>query len=430
MFHQQRALAVGFSLLLLTGCKKDEDNTPPSVSILAPVAGSTVALPDTILVRVQMSDNERVEHLTVVVADGSGNPVCPSVTRDVGVGSITLDVAVPVTSERIESGNYQLIARVSDGGSDGTAFSTLLLNAVPLRLRSVFIAPPSTTAGPVPLIRIDSTGAQSTWTSLGDLGGTAIDLDHVYTAGWNSGALVRHDVNSGSNSILWANQSSGGVRYFFGATIDPRDDRLYVGTRDGYLRGWNTAGSATFTAMLPSGWYSERTASLETAVASAAVNSPGSERRLITFDRTNGVLISQFASDIEPLELFAKDASHVVVFGTRNGAGIITERNVLAGGAFEMRTFPDEPILAVARIDANNFIIALPSGLKRFNLSSNSVVGLSGSQAGALAYDSATGALFVGIGQELLTLDANTGAVVATTTLPITVGRILTLDNR
>lgn len=430
MFDQQRALVVGCSLLLLTACKKDGDNTPPSVNILAPAAGSTVSLPDTIMVRVQLSDNELVEHLTVGVADAVGNPIGPFVGRHIGSSSATVDLVVPITNERIESGSYRIIARASDGGSDGTAFSTLVLNAVPLRLRSVFIAPPNAVSGPVPLVRIDSTGAQSIWTTLNDLGGTSIDLDHVYTTGWSSDALVRYGINSGNSTTLWTNQSSAGSRYFFGTKVDPTDERFYVGTRDGYLRGWNNGGTASFTAVLPSGWYSECTSVLETEVVSAAVNSAGTERRLITFDRTNGVLLAQFTSDIEPVELYAKDASHVLVFGNRTGSGTITDRNAQTGGAFEMRSFPNEAIHAVARIDANNFVIALPSGLKRFNSASNSVVGLAGSQANALAYDAATGALFVGVGQDLLTLDAISGTVVATTTLPMVIGRILPLDNR
>jgi hypothetical protein len=120
----------------------------------------------------------------------------------------------------------------------------------------------------------------------------------------------------------------------------------------------------------------------------------------------------------------------VLVFGNRNGQGVIEDRNIVDGGSWEPRTFPD-PILAVASIDANTYIVSVQGSLQRFNYSNASALTIAtGLSAEVMAYDEVNGTLLVSESGQLKVMDPGTGAVLSTYTLPSAVVEILPLYNR
>ncbi len=430
MRDQQRALLLGICMLALFGCKKDKEGEPPTVSFLLPDAGYSVHVPDTIPVRVAVSDDHRVESLTVLVEDADGTPVTASINTSIGLASGTVELALPVVGERIESGTYTLVARASDGEQDGRAFQSIIVQATPLRVRSLFVVPPVGTAPPYPIMRIDSLGELTTWWTLSELSGASLDLDHVYTTGTTGQGLLKMDINSGSTVQLLANTGVGTGSFFHGLVSEPADGNTFVGSSDGLLRGFTPTGNGTFTASSPGGWYSERTTVVDDRVVSIAFDPITTQRKMIAYAASSGTLLGQFPVDNNVVALFRRDDDHALLFGDRNGDGVIQERNVDQGGVFEMRVFPGEPILAATSIGGNEFAVALASGIHRFSYNSNSLVPLSSITATTLAYDRVSGTLLAGIGDQLVTLDATTGAQLGIRTLPGAIGTILILTNR
>ena len=430
MRHQHRALLLASVLLFLGSCKKDKADEPPVVRILFPTAGSTLSIPDTITVRVQAEDDHLVRSVTVLLTDGNGVPIGPSYQTNVNTGSTTAELELALTDERIESGTYTLVARASDGDQDGFAFQDLIVQAAPLRVRSVFVLPPFNTTAPHPIVRIDSLGDISTWMTLSELSGSAIDLDHLFVGGTTSQGLQALDVNSGSSTQLLANMGVGSEPYFRGIAVDPEDERLYTGTRDGFIRGFFASGNGAFNANSPPGWYSEHTVVVDDQVVSTAFDPVSTQRKIIGYDRLNGTLLTQFPLDNEALALFHRDDEHSLVFGNRALDGVVQDRNINLGGVFEMRVFPADRIHSATRINSDTFIIASASGIHRFNYGSNSVTTISSMDASALAYDKVSGALLVGNGNELVTMDPVNGNVFDSRTLPTTIGSIHILTNR
>lgn len=430
MPDQHRVLLLASALLFLGSCKKDKADELPVVRILFPAAGSTLLIPDTITVRVQAEDDRLVGSVTVMLTDGNGVPIGPQAQTIVNTSSTTVDLELAVTGERIESGTYTLVARVSDGDQDGFAFQDMVVQATPLRLRSVFVLPPVNEPAPYPITRIDSLGDVSTWMTLSELSGAAIDLDHLFVGGTTSQGLVKVDVNTGAPTQLLTNMGVGTDPYFQGIVIDPSDARLYTGTLDGTIRGFFPTGNGSFTAQSPPGWYSEFTLVVDDQLVSAAFNPIPAQRKIIGYDLLSGTLLAQYPLDNEPVTLFYRDDDHALVFGNRVGDGVVQERNIDLGGVFEMRVFPADPILAVARINQDTFIIARTSGLFRFTYVSNSVTFISSLAATALAYDKVSGAILVGLGNQLVTMDPFNGNVLDSRTLPTAIGSILLLTNR
>ena len=93
-------LAAAFIALLLVSCRKDKDLRPPVVEVLEPVAGTTIAIPDTILVRVRVNDDHQLTGLTIELLDEGGAVVATAGTITLEGSSGTYERSMVLMDER------------------------------------------------------------------------------------------------------------------------------------------------------------------------------------------------------------------------------------------------------------------------------------------------------------------------------------------
>lgn len=428
-----RILALLSLLSLLGGCRKEKDVDPPRVAILLPGNGMSLQVPDTLLVQVEVSDEREVKSLSISLLDQNGVPVAKPITVAVNSESAVITRELAITNERLPSGTYTLSAVASDGENRSSAFRNIQVQAAPLRLRALFIAAPTGSTGTTSITRIDSAGALSEYLTLSEFGGAAIDPTRLYLAGTFTQALVGIPQTDGVNPITVPNQGPAGTSapFFRGLKVDPADGRFYFGTNDGFIRGLRDNGSVAFVGQSPVGSHSVTTAVVGDRLVSIVRFVALSEFRQVNHAYSSGVVLNQFPVDLEPVFLLARAPQQMLIFGNRNGNGVVQERNVVQGGSFDLRVFSEGPISAVVALDESTAIVAIPGRLVRYSALANSIVVLAqGFTAQALAYENATGALYVGVGNTLFTVDPQTGAQGTTATLPHEVGSILPLLNR
>lgn len=420
-------------LLLLAACRKEEDQDRPQVRILEPAGSITLNVPDTLLVRVEVQDERIVERVTIALTDANGVPVAPPVQATVNQPSAVVVRELPVTNEFLATGSYTLSVTASDGANEGRAFRSVDLQAAPLRLRALYVTPPAGHPPPVTVWRVDSTGALAEYRSLSEFGGAAIDARRLYLCGTVVQPTVGLPQAAGVGALTIPNEGPAGgtIPFFHGPTIDPSDGRFYLASQDGFIRGYGSGGPQTFTAISPPDVRSRHTAVAGGRLVSLARNQVLDEWRMVVHAIPAGDVLSQFAMDLEPLDLQYWQGDQVLVFGQRNGAGVIQARNVQQGGGSDLMTFNGGPLLDVARAAPGTYFVALPDQIVRYSTSSNSVtVVAQGLEARALAFEAATGTLYAGVDGQLVAIDPTTGARTVLHTFPHPVGLILPLLNR
>jgi hypothetical protein len=423
-------------LATLAACRKEKpDDQAPSVSFLMPGEGAELTIPDTLAIQVSVSDDREVRNLTVQLLSPSGVPVVNVASTSVNAASATINAALVLLSEQLASGAYTLQARASDGTNDGFAFRTIQVQAAPWRLRAVYITSPWGLPGTATLSRIDSVGQVDTWSLGSELGGAAMDpaTQRLFTSGITQAPLQAYPVGPGATAWSVANlhSGSGSTPYFLGLRVDPVDGRLYTGTEDGRIRGWTTSGSSTLVAQVPAGRRSEATAVVGDKLVSEQVEVAGGGRSLATHSYTAGTLLQQFTLNVDVLVMHQRTSSHALVFGNRNGDGVVQDRQVELGGNFEVRIFPGAPLHAVAQVNATTYVLAHGDRVSRWTYTTDDLSTLiTGVDVDALAYDPASGVLFMGIGNTVEARDPLTGALVYSRSLPHPVGSILPLRNR
>lgn len=433
MLLRRHQVALIACLLLASACRKPVDEDAPKVRILLPAENITLQIPDTLVVQVQVQDERIVERITISLNDANGVPAVPAVSIVVNAANSTIARGLPITNERLRTGNYTLTVSASDGTNMGRGFRSVNVQAAPLRLRAIYVTPPIGQSSSAPIWRIDSTGILSQYLNLTEFGGAAIDPDRLYVAGTTVEPLRGIPQSASSTSITIQNQNAAGstVPFFLGPTIDPVDAHFYFGSNDGSIRGYKPGGSQFFTGQSPAEMISMRTALVGNVLVSVARHRVLGTWHLVAHAIPGGSPLSQFQLDLLPVSIYATSAQQALLFGNRCTTGVIQLRNVAQGGTTDLSIFNDGPVQAVAQLNSGTYVIALSDRLVRFSTSSNTIhVVAQGISAQSLAFDQASGILHAGVGTTLMAVDPLTGVTSTAHTFPHEVGTILPLLNR
>lgn len=429
MRYQHGLMALAFLGLLAPGCRKDKDSTPPVVRIVSPGAGFSLAIPDTLMVTVVVSDDREVRSLTVLLADADGVPVAPPAAIAVDAQSREAVLDLPILSERISSGTYLLTAIVSDGINESRDFVQVVLQAAPLRVRSAFLVPPATASPPFSITRIDSAGAISTFLSLQELAHAAIGLDHLFTTGTATAPMQRWRIGSGAPQTLMPNPALWPA-YFTGLSTDEQAGRLIAHAADGAVRVFLRDGTPLFTAQLPEGFVGHVSATVGDAVICAARQPVSQERRLFRLG-SSGAVLAQFNTGVEGIALQAIDAQRLLLFGNDASGGVVREVNALQGGGFTIRAFPGEPIRCVARVSAALHVLGFDAAIRRLDMPSTAVTTIiNGLGPHSLTFNPVSGAVLAVSGSTVTEFDPLLGTVVSSQSAPHPVGQVLLQLNR
>ena len=415
MRYQQVLALSALVMAMLGACRKESANDAPSIRITAPAENASFSLPDTIMVTVEAIDGQGLAQVSVTLLNQHDMPVVNAVGTAVAGTSANITLALPVVSEQLESGVYKLFATASDGELNGKDASPVHITAVPLRVQTIFTVVEAS-SNSVALYKTDSTGPTAlvaAWPM--DLCGAAISstAQRLYIAGSSSGDL--RAFSTGGLGLVWQqpNLSQVGAPWFTSVDLCA-DGNLYAGEDDGTLRGFNAAnGSGLFTATLPEQFRSEQAISMGDLVICTAKHFVTQEQRLAMFYRASGVLQQAQPLDLTPVRIFARDHEHVLLFGNRNGHGVVQDRNVPGGGAWEPYTWPS-PITAVEQVDAGTWLVALGSGsLQRFTLNNAGSMGIATTPVlNTMTLDRANGSVYGGANSQVLAIDPFTGNVV------------------
>jgi outer membrane protein assembly factor BamB len=338
-----------------------------------------------------------------------------------------------VLNERLTSGSYTISVRATDGTNEARAFRDLQVQAAPLRLRSILVAPLPTGGAPYPVWRIDSTNALSTVGELTELGGAAIDPDRTYFSGTVTQPVQAWPNSNGQSIWTIPNQAPAGstLPFFTSLCVDPGDGLCHVSMEDGRLEGRNSAGTVLFSGSTPVELRSRFTAVTGTRLVSLAQHRVLGTWHLVVHARPSGEVLARYPLDMEPIGLMARNSTEVVIIGSRNGTGILQLRNVEQGGGADISVFNEGPIAAFARSGPGGVFLAVQDRILRYSLSSSSPTVLAqGLSANAIAYSEASGAVYAAEGGNLWAIDPVTGSRAVLQTLPRPIGYILPLANR
>lgn len=434
MRYEQTLLVAAFSALLFGACRKEPDNDVPRITITSLSGGSWITVPDTLVVTVEATDDINLQQVGITLLDQQFIPVVSAASAAVSGKYITRSLELPIISQQLLSGDYQLRATAWDGSLTGTDFHTVHVSGVPLRVRAVFTVA-ETDDGTVALYRTDSleqTSMATSWTM--DFAGAAVSSasQRIFIAGGTNGDLLALEPDGLTTVWQQPNLSpASGTPWFTGVDLCT-DGRLYVGRNNGVLQGFLASnGTGAFIATVPEPYRPEQVAVAGGLVVCAERHIVTQQWQLAFHYPQSGALQQIQPLDLLPVRMFDRDGAHLLLFGNRNGQGVVQDRTINGGGSWEPYHWPSE-ITAVERVGTDVWLVALASGsLQRFTYNNaGSLVIATTPVLTTMAYDAVNGQVYGGTYGQVLQINPTTGATAPAWPVTGTVRKVLPLLNR
>lgn len=430
MRYQHCLLVVACSALFFGSCKKDKESDPPVVTIITPGNGLSISVPDTFLISASATD-DGTDHLelALVVVDANGLPIGPTIIRSGNNGSVSANELYPVVGDRILSGPHTLRVSANDGEHTTLAFRSLNIIGAPLRFRALLAPMPDGTVH-----KLDSVFTASTLgTYAQEVNGAAVSSwqQMIYLSGGNTGPCTAVDVNTGIVRWSLPNNNTQGSPYFTYCTTTNSDTRLLVGRNNGSFATVSSAhGGGLTTFQTQSGYRPTVGLMTDQYTISAQRHEVLGTSVVSVHTLWSSDLQAVDPIDQEVVALFDRSSSHMLVFGNRNGQGVVEDRNILLGGGFEPHVFTQGELRDAVQLNNNTYVIALPNSIVRYTYNPDQLSQISTLAVDHLAYDAAGGRLFACAGSTVHVLDPITGNNAGSFTLPAAPVELLVLLNR
>lgn len=103
------------ALLSMLSCSTVKDRYPPVIAFINPSENASFYLPDTIVVTAEVSDDEALRVVRLMLVDNNGVPRSKTLTYFPSGREFNFTAEIPVTDPQIESGNYSILISADDG---------------------------------------------------------------------------------------------------------------------------------------------------------------------------------------------------------------------------------------------------------------------------------------------------------------------------
>ena len=414
---------------MLWACRKEIDSEAPVVTILHPSDGVVVQVPDTLVIELEVRDNERLRSVSASLTDPQGVPLTGIVTRTLDGTYGRISLSLPVSDETLQGGILYLTVRASDGRNDGRAFRQVNVLPAPLRRLAILLAPAPGTTGTV--FRFDPSTGSEAWHGPADIGPLLAVGPNVFLAGSDLAPLQRRSF-TGNWSTLAENgtPASSGRPFFRGLGHAPSDDRIYVGMDDGRVAGYLKSGARVFNGWSFPGTESHALLPLEDRVVSSAFDEVGNAWRLTEHAYVSGDALTWRPLDHACTALRSAGGERVLSFGNINGAMAIRSIYLVQGGTISEAYVPGILLHEVVSSTGGDHFLATSNGIKRYSTSTGLTDVANTGPVLGMALDGATGSLWALTEGQLNQVSPTNGAIVGTWTVPVGMAQVEVVLNR
>ncbi len=414
---------------VLLACRKEIDSEAPVVTILQPSDGVVVQVPDTLMIDVEVRDNEQLRSVSAALTDEQGVPLTGTVTRSLDGTYVRMSISLPVSDETLQGGSLYLTMRASDGRNDGRAFRQVSVLPAPLRRLAILLAPAPGTSGTV--FRFDPLTGSEAWHGPADIGPLLAVGPNVFLAGSDQAPLQRRSFTGNWSTLAVNGTPASSARPFFrGLGHAPSDDRIYVGMDDGRVAGYLKSGVQVFNGWSFPGTVSHALLPLEDRVVSGAFDEVGDAWRLTEHAYVSGDPLTWRPLDHACVALRIASGERVLSFGNNNGAMAIRSIYMVQGGTISEVDVPGILLNAVASSTGGDHFLATSNGIKVYRTSTGLTDLADTGPVQDIVLDDAAGSLWALTDGQLNQVSPTNGAIVGTWTIPAGMAQVEVVLNR
>ncbi|MEQ8907988.1 MAG: hypothetical protein RIC95_02260 [Vicingaceae bacterium] len=425
---KQKLLIFIFSLFFLA-CEKDKDEVPPQVFFESPTSQRSYDVLDLINVKIQASDNEKIERLSLSLTSASGRQtVLPAKTVEVGQASFSWETTYFLSDSLLAEGKYNLKVEAFDGENEFAAFREITIKALARRRLGLL-----------------AVCNQSDQAQLYQYSNDQASL--LYT---KSSRVKKMVCNSFDQALWFLPQSGNEIEAYrlkqdqlgYQASVvspfsNPAEDlvlderQLFYSHSGGEVKGVNPNFGDNFLYQANSGNVCEKLAVNEEYVLVEESNPNGANRRLNILFRGSGATYNTLFLQKPIVDMALIDEEFGICLQHENGNLEIVEISLSGPGRRVVRTLSG--VSAKQLVQENNriFYILTDQSVIRYDYQTNNYFTLvSNVSATEMRYDFLNQAILLAEGQTIKEYDDVNGNLIETTNFPSPVSSFSIRYNR
>lgn len=402
-------------IVIFLGCKKDaKDTVKPTIELSSPQNSSFYSVPSSIQVKGEVSDNENIESVTIILKDNNGIQSTDIIHVSPQSKNYTINEVIFLEDIYLKSGTYELSISANDGNNTTIKFIDININEYPKKRKGVFLF--SNDGNNTTITKLDSVFNNSFFQTLsGDfLNGTVNNLNQeVVSCGNISGDLVGMNILNGAINWSIANNYASQAHF---TSCSQQDNEVYIGFYNRNIQSYMGNGTPNFSALTLLNFYSELNfVHQNNLLVSEQHHITTSEIRLVAYYMASGLEKQNMIINENIVQIFSYSTNELILFTNVGGNGKIKVYDIQQNSVWEPFSLSTGLISDGIEIDTGIYIIAQDGDLVLVNRNNfTKTTYLSGINAEKVKYDDINNQLFVTIGNTLKIYDYSSKTLIHT----------------
>jgi hypothetical protein len=301
------------SFILFFSCSKDKDETKPIITVNTPVHLQQIIGIDTIQVFANISDNKNIEWVQVSLRNNNDIPVLSTITRQPNTKDYELKISYFFDDIHLASGQYYFDISASDGVNITTEYVQILFDEVGKFRNGIFIF--SNTGNVSDIYKLDNSYNANFYKSLnGDYLGSAVnsyDQQLLHTTSISGGISA---INLNSGSTIWdvPITTSPPTPFYLGFIYN--EQTVYIGERNGNIKGLNKYGLANYSAVSNLGCYMENAlVHNDTYFVTEQQSIVGNSVKLVLYWMASGAQVQQITLNEDVKGIYSQTPNTIIL---------------------------------------------------------------------------------------------------------------------
>jgi hypothetical protein len=354
-------------ILTLISCKKNEDRMNPVISIYSPGSGVIYHVKDTILVKAEITHDRNVGSVTISLVNRYNNPVLTPVTINTSGTSFTVEYELAITNESMETDDYSIAVRASDGELTGSKYQKIRIIGVERVFKKlIVVSQPNTLESQI--LAVDSNMSVST----------------LFSIGRN---YVDSDISSKYQQFYFVSQEPSKLHTFDLVEKEPdwefeaifpyptfhdvynNDILIYLASGNGNLFGLNQSGLNQYVTPFINNRIPEKIYQHDIYMVSEQSKRNNLERMISLNYIETGLLAQETLSNLVVVEFGSLDDNEILVFANKSSSGAVYIYDIIANQVTDPMNSFDEEIDQVIPLPSpySPYLVVTNSGIYQFN---------------------------------------------------------------
>lgn len=374
MYIRSGFIVIFFLSLLLVAfsCKKVTDEMDPIIIIENPTENETYNMPDTILIKASVSDDEKIESIHIVVTDEFLNPSFGAYSYPPQGNPTEIYDQMVIDDFQLSSGTYYLKIRAFDGVNGKNEFRKIYINEVPRELMDIIVITDYVGGCKVNGINSDFTISKLFNTDITYVCSEMNSWDQqLYIAGKYYDGVNAFDLKKNEKEWTMDGMNIPPLPYYKNLYYENR--LLFISNSEGDIRAYNynqvNIASVSLTQNLIPGCCCVD----DDYIVTEAMEISGTKTYLQSFYISSGSFFYERLINMDVVAIYDRGYNRMFVVANASGDAGIFIYNIRENLLDEIKTISNKEIIAAVNIDANNLLLAFNDGVHLYNYSFNSL---------------------------------------------------------